>query len=770
MKKLISSIVSISMLAASAAVPVFADYQAPEDSYDVEVLNYTYDDGTVTNDIDGSQAKQITDSERVVELSDSTIMTNDFYLSFDFRFDSAADESVPGSIGIDRRKSNGDVNKQGPLFSYSEGKLRTQTGGSSFSTICDISADKWYTAELEGKMVVASASVTMTVYDDTHNEVAKVDGLNLRQFYASSNNGNPDTMRASNVSLDNIKLVSENLNAINITANKNEISASDVDPLDYTMVRGEKEMTKYAVDWSVYDENNENEITDGSVSITSEGVLTPSVSSPNQTVTVRASKVFGEKELIGTKQIKINSVDISGEKFDSITVSGDSSVKAGTSVQYSYTAMNGETDVTDTLTDSDVVWSIYDCDGLMPNNNKAIKIENGLLTVDKGVIPQKIYVRASSVSGNVYGSAQVEIGWAESQEEAVLAYNACEESLSGAERVDSIDGSNAYFMTGDTAMCKFTNTTDYTLTEFDLKFAEDGSGGFTLIRQDDGKQDLQVSYSDGTIRTQTGGSSYKPIISDAKPDTWYHFELIYCSAEKDISCIITPYNEDGTLGEGETALGIGYRNGDTYGAIKIWKSTTVDNIKISTPSANQVSLTSPGQYIFAGNTAQFTATATRNGLPIKTVTGLTWQILDSEKLPILDSKTLSISDSGLLSVDATAEAQTVTVRASSPTGAYSDADIAIQISEIFTVKNIGVNEAKTKIEKLYVDKNFYYDNEVTFFIAVKNADGMLKAVKAISTYGDNLSLGENELAAELELPSDFNPETDKIETMVWTSF
>lgn len=75
-----------------------------------------------------------------------------------------------------------------------------------------------------------------------------------------------------------------------------------------------------------------------------------------------------------------------------------------------------------------------------------------------------------------------------------------------------------------------------------------------------------------------------------------------------------------------------------------------------------------------------------------------------------------------------------------------------------------------KIEKLYVDKNFYYDNEVTFFIAVKNADGMLKAVKAISTYGDNLSLGENELAAELELPSDFNPETDKIETMVWTSF
>jgi hypothetical protein len=539
--------------------------------------------------------------------------------------------------------------------------------------------------------------------------------------------------------------------------------------MDYSMSRLGTTVTKYGVEWSVYDESNENEITDDSVSMSSEGVLIASISAATQTVTVRASKVFGDKTLIGTKQITVNSVDTGDEKYDTISVTGDDSIKAGESAQYSFTASKDGNDVTDSVTEDDVVWSIYNCDDLNPNGNIGISAQNGVLKVESGILPQTIYLRATSPSGNVYGSKKVDIGFSDSQNETVLAYNPCETALDGAERVESVDGSTAYHMTADTIMCKFSNTTAYTLTEFDLKFSEDGAGGITLIRQDDAKQDLQLSYNSGIIRTQTGGSSYSTVMTGASADTWYHFELIYCSELKSASCNIYPYNEDGTLGEKQSFFDLGLRNGDTYGAFKVWSSTYIDNVKISTPIADEVTITAPGQYMFAGDTAQFSATAQRNGLPIKNTAGLEWTVLDAEGLPIIDGS-VTVDENGFVTVDSMASAQVITVQVSTASGAKATADITVQVSEIFSVTNIGINEAGDEISTLYVDKNFYYSDDVVFIITIKDSTGVLKAVKLISTFGDRLNIGSNELAANLKLPTDFNSETDMVEAMVWTTF
>lgn len=116
-----------------------------------------------------------------------------------------------------------------------------------------------------------------------------------------------------------------------------------------------------------------------------------------------------------------------------------------------------------------------------------------------------------------------------------------------------------------------------------------------------------------------------------------------------------------------------------------------------------------------------------------------------------------------------APAQLLTVVAS--TDAASDsAEITVQVSEIITVTNIGRNPEGTKITKLYADKNFYYKDEVVFVIAIKDETGRLKAVDTIKTYGDRMALGSNELTADLDLPADFNPDTDIIEAVAWTSF
>ncbi len=769
MKKIISIILSAAVITASAAVPVFADYT--DVVYDVEQYNLTFDDGTATNNIDGTAAKVTTDTEVVFDASsDSSIFTKEFFWTFDFCFNSAEDGST-GSISIEKKKSSGALDKQGPNIWINDGMLVTSTGSkaTNIQNLGEISADTWYTAEMEGKMVVSGASVTFKLYKyegGTKTLVQETSGMNLRQFYAGSSNGNPNCMKGTNVSLDNIKFISEYPDEIVISATDDatEMDAGTTLAMDYVAKRLGVDVTKHAVTWSVWNESGDAEITDESVAITTDGVLKADISSPAQVVTVKATTEVGAEPLTGEYQVTVNAVDTANEKFDTIVLDGAAEMKAGTSETFTFTATKTGEDITDTVTEEDVVWSIYDCDDLAPNNNKNIKIENGVVTVDASVLPQTIYVRATSTSGAVYGSKSIVINFSDEQTETVLGYSACETAIDTAERTESIDGSYAYLTTAATTF-NVGNQGDYALMSFDVKFNQEYAG--VRIKRNDGKENSSFVYkSDGTISQQTGSSDFSSIASGITTDKWYHMEILYKS--ENASCNVYEYNEDGAKKLIKTAYDVNRRNGSQFGKLEVQTGTYVDNVKIVSPIADKVEISAPSQYIFAGETAEYSVNASRNGLPLNDYAGITWSVLDASNLPIID-ESVTINESGILTVSAMAQPQTVTVVAESESGASDTAEMTIQTTEIFKITNLGINEEGTKIVKLYVEKNFMYDDDVTFIITIKNTDGVLKAVKLVNSFGDRYSLGENEITVDFDIPSDFNAETDIIETMVWTT-
>lgn len=756
MKKLISSVISISMIAASAAVPVWATYEEPEESYDVIDVENTYDDGSVTNPIDDSPAYQTgADFERIFSTSLDT--TKEFYLGFDFCFDTEA-----GEIQIPRFKGSGSVDKVGPIITFNGTSLRTQTGGSSFQELGEFTTGEWYSAEIEGRTGIGQQYTSFRLYKDGEL-VRETAGFNMRNI--SSEGRTFNGMQAKNISIDNVRLIRENPDTIAISSDADEMNAGTELALDYVMTRLDKEFNKYSVTWSVYNESDTEPLSDENISISSGGVLSALIKSDDRTVTVRATAVFGEKELYGSKQIKINAVSTSDEKFDTITVSGPSYVKAGTSAEFTFTASKDGTDVTDTLSDEDIAWSVYDATGITKNNNIGITADDGVLTVADGVIAQNITLRASSASGAVYGYAPVEITWSDSQKETVLSYSACETELTNTALVDSWDGSKAY-KTSDSITFGFGDQTAYTITEADIKFDNTDGHGFTLYNNN-GSENSNIRINNGNIAQQTGGSKWTTIAA-LDTDAWYHIEFVYLNGNTS-GYNVYKYTD---ISNGEMELvkkteDCNRRNDKPYGKISFTQGLVIDNFKVSVVIPDDVTLTSPGQYMFAGETARFTATAKRAGHSLANTSGVSWQVLDADMLPIIDGS-VTIDDTGLLTVGSMAAAQTVTVVASTATASDS-ASMTIQIAEIFTVANIGINEAGDKIVKLYVDKNFYYNDDVVFIVAVKNANGALKGVKLVETFGDRLALGENELNAELALPSGFDAETWSVEAMVWTT-
>lgn len=766
MKKFISAILSAAVLTASVAVPVLADYT--ESSYDVEKYDLTFDDGTAINAIDGTAAKATTDTEVVFDASsDTSIFTKEFFWTFDFCFNSAEDGTVPGSISIESKKSSGAVNKQGPSMSYNAGILQTATSKGK-QDLGEISPDTWYTMELEGKMVVSGAGVVCRLYSYAEGEkelIQETSALDLRNFYAGSSNGNPNCMKGTNVSFDNIKFISKYPDeiAISATADATEMDAGTTLALDYVAKRLNVEVTKHAVTWSVWDEAGTNEITDESVTISTEGVLAADISVPTQVVTVKATTDVGAEPLTGEYKVTVNAVDTANEKFDTIVLGGPTEMKAGKNVTFTFKASKAGVDVTDTVTEDDVVWSIYNCDDLSQNNNKYINVENGVLTVDDSVIAQDIYVRATSVSGAVYGSKAIKINTSDNQIEKILGANACETAIETAQRVESIDGSAAYLTTSATTLGAGGNQSGYVLSEFDIKFNAEWAG--VRIKRNDGKENSSFIYKDGAIQQQTGGSKYSTVVSGITTDKWYHMEILYKS--DNASCNIYEYNEDGTLVLIKTAYDLNTRNSTQFAKLEFQTNTYVDNVKMTEPLPTNISINTPGQYMFAGETAQYSAEATRNSLPLKDYADFEWTVLDSSKLPIIDGS-ITIDSTGLLTSDPMVSEQTVTVKVSAG-NASNSAEITIQSSEIFTVTNIGVNEDMTKITKLYLDKNFYWADNVSFVFAIHNADGTLKSVKTLNTFGDRLVTGSNEIAVDYDLPNDFDPQTQTITVLVWTT-
>ncbi len=772
MKKILSIIISAAMLAASSALPAAAeelelqDYTAAD--YDIVDQNIDYNDdasATVTNTIDDTKAMQFGDTTTRV-FSTSINTTEEFFLGFDFCFDNES-----GYIETPKYKSNGGVDKVGLTLSYDGTNLRTATASSSYQTLGALTLNEWYTAEVEGKTGSGAQYTTFRLYkyvDGAKTLVQETKNLNFRNI--SSEGRSFNGMGVKNASLDNVRLIQEKPDAITLSAtgDATEINAGQSLAYDYAMTRKGNDITKYGVTWAIYNEAGDAAYDGTDITISDSGIVSAGINTATTTVTVRASVTFGEKELTGTKQLTVKAVDVGDEKFDTITISGESEVKAGTSTQYSYTATLAGVDVTDKVTDEDVVWSIYDASGIVQNNNVNISAENGLLTIKDSVLPQTITLRAASKSGVVISGKQIGIAWADSQTEKPIAYDACETEHTDTDFAESIDGSRAYTTTNNVTY-GIGDQTAYTVTDVDIKFTNTNGAGFTLLNNN-GSENSNIRINNGALAQQTSSSNWTTIISSDDMDfnAWYHIEFLYLNGNTS-GYNVYKYDSNGDKTLVAAKTNCNRRNDKPYGQIKFSANVTIDNFKVVTAAPNEVTLTAPGQYVFTGATAQFTAAVSRNGHVMDNYGGLTWEVLDSAGLPIIDD-TVSVDSTGLLTVSAMASAQTVKVRVASPSGQSDSKEITIQTQDVFAITNVGVNEDKTVIEKIYFDKMYAYDDSVVFILAIKGEDGKLKGVRTINAYGDRYSIGENSVAADLALPSDFDSETDKIETMVWTSF
>lgn len=770
MKKLLSILLSTAMLTALLTVPAFADYTAAD--YDVEAINLTFDDGTAEGRTaeDGKALQIGATATEVFNLSGDTTgfdSVNEFFLSFDFKFDTNA-----GGFDIHNTASS---NAQGPLISFdSDGskqnnkdKLVTETGSGKYQPLGAFTVGDWYTMEIEGVTGDGNKPPTCRLYsysNGTKTLVQETTGMNFRNL--GSNGRHFIWMKGNNVTVDNVLIVQEKPDTIEITtsATNDEMDAGQNIVFDYSMKRGNTAFTKYPVEWSI----KEGESATG-VSINGTA-LVANIKAPQQTVTLQATATFGTKQLVGEKQITINGVDTSSELFDAIEITGPDTVKAGTTSEYTFTAKKNGVDVTDSLEDGDYAWSIYTADDLYKNNNKAITITGGTtaeLAIDDSVIAQKLNVRLSTATGVVYQSKLVNVDFSDSQAETVIVYNACEDSLDNLTRVESIDGSCAYKANSSTIISLGSEHSEYTLTEFDARFSTDGSFVYWEKSTSGGsKWNSSFHLRSGDLTTQKGGSDYPSYGISATTEDWLHFEVLY--SPDNASCIVTKYNSDGTLGEPIKKLDIQRRNAEAYGSLELGTGVIIDNLKVSVAAANQIELTAPDTSMFSGGTMQLGYTVSRNGLPILTKSGLTWKVLDGSGKQVIDDS-ITISDDGLLTVGALVPTQTIKVVLESAAG-EDFVEISVQKKEYFKITNIGVNEDDTKIVKLFVEKKYEYNDKVTFIIAIYNEDGRLVDVKVASRFGDSMALGENDITFDIDLPENFNPETYTIKVMTWTSF
>ncbi|MGN0106196.1 MAG: hypothetical protein ACI4A5_00690 [Hominilimicola sp.] len=128
---------------------------------------------------------------------------------------------------------------------------------------------------------------------------------------------------------------------------------------------------------------------------------------------------------------------------------------------------------------------------------------------------------------------------------------------------------------------------------------------------------------------------------------------------------------------------------------------------------------------------------------------------------------IKVDTNGLVLIDATAAEQTIYIRVTAAeSDVYQSLPLGIKGSDIFTVTGFGVNEGNTAITELKVEKNFFYNGDVVFVVAMYGEDGMLMKVAVRNMRDNTLAVGENKISIdEIELPENFG----FVKAMIWTS-
>lgn len=725
---------------------------------------------TLSSDTSPDGTKYLTGGTGDVCMSGlSANSTADILWETDIRFDADGAGVTP--------RDNGNK-KYGTCIRRHGNKLAIQTGESSYKDYIDIDSETWYHIALIGRYSAADANIDMIVYKYEGSERVYIDtykSVNTRNLYANNGSGASHWDVHPNTSVDNMRITMLGADILVAESDSDSIKAGNTMQFNYSATRQNEYITNPSVKWEIYNAANTALADDASITISNAGILNVGLDAKEQTINVRATADSG---VYASKQIAVKAVDISNVKFDTLTLSTDAEyVSADKPMTIKATATKGGESVA--LTDSDLIWYAADAADMMKlgDNLKWIKIENGVVTVDKKAVSQDITIRAADPKDTVRGSLKIHIKSTDALEngeegtlDKLLTADNCEAVLANTEFVESVDGTHAYKATAGYSTGNITSTAGDVVVEMDIKFTQEGAG-FQPAKE--GKINTCVVYHDGQLCVQTGGSSYTKY-GDISPDKWYHITLIRKMSAY-AHMILEEYDENGERTNRRLIKDVSQRNDRETAFVNINVGTAYDNLRILTPTPTDIEIATDIQTVFAGNTVQATATLLWNGLEMKNPDAsiFEYKIYDSENKYTLDSDKITVNSLGVISVDAMADAQDVYVRAvAKQSGKYASAKFTVQSSDIFAITKLGVNQDdENNLAKLFVTKNFYYKDEVTFVIKVYDENGALTKTYLKEIYGDALKIGENEVTIDINLPSDFDKTKDTIKiypvTKLW---
>lgn len=661
-------------------------------------------------------------------------------------------------------------------------RVAIQTGGSSYAEYDEIDPEAWYHISILGQFGT-SAPMKMELYKWEDGELVFIneyDNINKRNNVAAAY-----MAIQANTSVDNVritKLGADELVLSTLPADVTQINANSSVQMQFTALRNGRDINKPEVEWKVFE--NDSEITDGSVTVTEEGEVQAAADCPDKSVTVKA--VSTEKGNIeGSYDLEIKAVDLGNEKFDNLSLSAERDyVREGEPLSLTVSAeKNGEAVE---LADGDIVWKFYNEDNIQATENKYIYIEDNVLYVDKKVISQNIVVRAESPSGVVSASLPVAIkAWdaVEADEtgkiDRLLISDACEKIADGVSiNTGSWDGSHYYSVDQVYDMQSVESTTEDVIIEADIKFTDENSG-IKLRNSGNTKEGGQIARQGSEIGRVGAGNKFLAIAS-GDAESWYHIEIMTrCGGDSSYGKVyIYKYDEEGDLVHPDTneadkaaegTLDLRTMSSQAFDHIQAQPGTGIDNMRILKIVPDEVKLSLSASTVFAGGTVQGTCTVYRDGveIPAFPASRLEWAVYDSEDKYPADTELITVDANGLVSVDAMAEEQTVYIRVTSTeSDAYQSLPLDIRGSDIFTVTGFGTNEEGNVIKELKVEKNFFYDGDVSFIVAVYDENGALAGLAIRNMRDNTLAVGENKISIdEIELPDNFA----EVKAMVWTS-
>ncbi len=780
---------SVELNAMDETVELFADEEFDSVSnldmmYADEIINNKHNDGDLTDGPDGTSYLKPTAETKFMELT-GDVTRKENIVAFDFRFDEGTGDNL---ITFSNSK-----NKIGPMFSLNGTTLRTATGSTSYQTVCEnIEPGKWYSMELVGKYVVVGASVDLRVYSLENGQrtlLKTVKGINLRQFYPGSGNGDFECIKAApGVSIDNEYAALLCADAVEVSSTEDSVKAGSSVQLSAIAKRKGAQITTPEFTWEVYNEDGTELLNDANVTVNA-GLLTVGSDALRQNVTVRATAAT-KGNPHGDYKILVDAIDKSTDTYDALEIKADKeTVRVGEDVHFTATAkLNGNVV---TPGEGDLKYVVYNEADIRELGNKNITVtEDGVLSVSEDAVPQVITVRGTNKSGSIKASYKIEVlpAYMNTENEDVYSdtfasANACEEYTERLNLKDgSWDGSGYYEVPAAYDFVGFaSNTSEDVIYSADMKFASDGAG-WTIGNIGNGKIGLQLSSS-GTTLNAIGPSNKTVGSMMIDKDAWYNVQIM-CStgnANAYAVCSVYKYDENGkkvnplTGTEGTPYnLTVSLRNLSESQAnhICINAGTCVDNIMNLKIAPDALTLTLDVDTVLAGGTAQATTVASRKGIafPYLNSNLIRYEICDTtEQLPLL-SDMIKIDSSGRITVDAMADAQEVYVIVWSTSGGMGDiASLTIKSSDIFEVKGMGfADDSYTKLQRLDIVKSFNYDDDVTFISAAYDADGYMKAIATKKAYGDQISLGDTRVTMNMNMPTDFDKVNDRLNAFVVT--